>query len=552
MGRRIVELLVQGLRQIGVPYAFGVPGRAVMPVYNAFFDSGFPECVLATHETAAAFMAAAWATLRGVPGLVLGTTGPGATNMATGLATAFTEGIPLLALTGEVPSSEFARRAYQESSGIGRSVDTVALLSTVTKRSGKAVSAPHLAELLATWIPVARAARPGPVHVSVPWDLWEQEIPEALFDDCLRSMTQPPTPTPPAASDLDAVVAALCRAERPLLLTGRGLAMGGAGEAATACARRWMLPWVTSARGKGAVAHIEGLSLGHLGPAGGVEVVAALATWRPDLMLCVGTSLGPLALGGLPRSVDRPHTILQVNIDPEDRGALWKCDRFILADAGAFFEALAHHAPSEPPQRSGMPFCIPSTCERVLDSELADGLHPAAVWEVIREHLPDDAIVVPDSGNHWLWTMRMFRNCHTNGLLPGRSLGAMGQGTAGAIGASLAEPSRPVVAITGDGSFLMHGAEVITAVARHARVLWIVFNDGALGRIWSAQVHDFGGRVHSTLFPPIDFAVLATGYGLWGCRVDRLASLGSAIREGLATSGPALLDVRISRSVPPP
>jgi NAD(P)-dependent dehydrogenase (short-subunit alcohol dehydrogenase family) len=205
MGRKTIEVLVQGLKQIGIPYAFGVPGRAVMPIYNAFFDSGFPECVLATHETAAAFMACSWATLTGVPGVVLGTTGPGATNMATGLATAFTEGIPLVAITGEVPLHEVGRRTYQESSGFGRSVDTVATLAPVTKRSGKAFSAPHLSELLATWVPIARTGRPGPVHISVPWDLWDHEISEKLFEDCLRSMTQAPTPTPPATT-LDGLI----------------------------------------------------------------------------------------------------------------------------------------------------------------------------------------------------------------------------------------------------------------------------------------------------------------------------------------------------------
>ena len=523
-----------------------------MPAYNAFFDQNFPNCLLATHESAAAFMAIAWASLRGVPPLVLGTTGPGATNMATGLATAFIESVPLIAITGEVPSSELAKRTYQESSGFGRTVDTVALLSGVTKRSGRVVTAAHFAELLATWVPLARSGRPGPVHLSVPSDIWQHDIPDGLFADCLSSMIQSPSILSPTPSDLQATAAALEKAQRPLLLTGRGLTMGAAGHAAVRCASNWGITHVTTARGKGAVPYISGLSLGHLGPGGCQALEHALANWKPDFMLCVGTSLGGMALGRLPALMGQRPIVFQVNIDPEERGAVWKCDQFFHSDAGSFLGRLADLAPTDRILREKPTVLSQKAQPSRSRAESGDSIHPREAMKVLSSCLPEAATIVPDCGNHWLWAMHLLRNCRVNGWLPGRAFGAMGQGAAAAVGASVTMPDHQVVAITGDGSFLTHGAEAVSAVAKRARVLWIVFNDGVLGRIRTAQIDDFGGRVHSTSFPPIDFAKVASAYGLWSRRVHRLDDLELVLKEALRIEGPALIDVCIDSQVSPP
>src|SRR5215213_4117942 len=178
MGERVTPMgmLVDCLKRMGISYVFGIPGRAIMSLYNAAYDLGFPTPVLTSHETGAAFMALTWAQVAGRPGVCCATSGPGASNMLTGVATAFTEGVPLLVLTGQVPLTSFGTRAYQESTGDGRTVDTVSLFRPVTKRSELAVSSEHLAHLIASLLPLAREGRPGPVHISVPWDVWDQEL----------------------------------------------------------------------------------------------------------------------------------------------------------------------------------------------------------------------------------------------------------------------------------------------------------------------------------------------------------------------------------------
>lgn len=551
MALSAVSFFVEILQRLEIDYVFGVPGRAVMPLYNELYDRGYPRMILSAHETGAAFMALDWAHLQGKIGVCCGTTGPGALNLMTGVATAYTESIPLLVVTGQVPLQSFATRAYQESNPDRRGVDTIAAFRPITKRSGLATSGDHLVRMLSSWLSIAQQGRPGPVHISVPWTVWNKVLDLPEPDRWLAGATAPPARPVPSPEDLRKVACALQTAANPVMLVGRGVACSRAGLEALTCATAWNLPLVTTARGKGAVPSRPPRTLGHIGPGGAPETVQWLSEEPIDLLLAVGTSLGPMAIGSLATAMAPPQRTLSINIDPEERGALWPADHVLLGDAAVTLRSLTDLA--EPcAARRPLPAPVRLPTAQDFPASQEDGLHPGAALATVRDALPEEAVILPDSGNHWLWSMRLLQPRFPNAILPGRSLGAMGQAIAGAIGAKLAWPDRPVIAITGDGSFLMHGAEVVAARNCGARVLWIVMNDHALGRIYSAQLRDFGGRVMATELPDVDFGTVAQGYGLWSRRITNLDDIEPAIKAGLTQEGPALIELIVSRSVMPP
>ena len=538
------------LDALDIGHVFGVPGQAVMPVYNELHDRKRPAAVLHSHETGAGFAANAWAQITGKVGVCLATTGPGALNLMTGLATGYTEGTPMLALTGQVAVGAFGTRAYQDSTSDLRGIDTVSAFRSVTKRSGAAHSADHLARLLLGYLDVARSGRPGPVHISVPWDIWLDEVTVPGVDRWSASVRRQPAASLPDPADVAKVAALLAAASRPLLLVGRGLLTGGRGDWALRAAERWDLPIVTTARGKGAVPTGHPAVLGHLGAGGSPALLDHLAERETDLLLAVGTSFGSFSIGGLAKRTPPPDTVVTVNLDAEERGALWPSDRSVVADGGLFLRALAER----PPGARRPPVAAPAKRRpEVSDFPLwCEGrLHPGAALAAVRDALPPDARLLPDAGNHWIWAMHLADVHYSGALLTGRSLGAMGQGLAAAIGAALAEPDRPVVSITGDGCVLMHGGELAAGAAAGARVLWVVVNDESLGRIRTAQLTEFDERYISTTLPPVDYAAMAAAMGLWSRRVTRPEEIGDAVRAGLAHAGPAVVELVVGRTNPP-
>jgi acetolactate synthase-1/2/3 large subunit len=261
-----------------------------------------------------------------------------------------------------------------------------------------------------------------------------------------------------------------------------------------------------------------------------------------------------MSLGGL-AGFPAPGRVISVNVDAEETGILWPTDKLLLGDATAVFTALTSStSETTPPLPRTEPFTAtpaPEPDEVTSDGSYDEYMHPGEALAAVRDALPADARVLPDSGSHWIWAMQIFRAAYSNEILPGRSLGGMGQGIAAAIGAKLADPDRPVVSVTGDGSFLMHGGEVATAVNHGIPVLWIVVNDAALGRIRSAQIQDFEGRIISTEYHEMDFAAVAAGLGLWSRRVEKLDEIPAAVCDALAADRPALLDLRVRRADPP-
>ncbi|WP_405940059.1 thiamine pyrophosphate-binding protein [Streptomyces sp. NBC_00726] len=547
-----VSFLFDVLEDLDVGHVFGVPGQAIMSIYNELHDRGHPEAVLCAHETGAAFAATGWAQVRGTVGVCCATTGPGALNLMTGVATAYSEGIPLLVLTGQSPLGAFGTRAYQESTSFARGVDTVAAFAPVTKSSSLAVSGDHLVRLLVSGLALARDGRAGPVHISVPRDLWDQPLTLPHLDRLRARVVEDRRLPSPSAGELHALEQELADANAPVILAGRGVASARAGDEVVRFAQARNIPIVTTVRGKGALPATVPLVLGHVGAGEDPALPAWWARTQPDLVLAVGTSLSGMSLGGL-AGLPAPGRVISVNVDTEETGILWPADKVLPGDAAAVFGTLAESAEktTAPPLRTELLPRTPQPDAAGSDASYDEHMHPGEALAAVRDALPAEARVLPDSGSHWIWSMRIFRAAYSNAILPGRSLGGMGQGIAAAIGAKAADPDRPVVSVTGDGSFLMHGGEVATAVNHHIPVLWVVVNDAALGRIRSAQIQDFDGRIISTEFHEMDFAEVAAGLGLWSRRVEKLDEIPAAVHDALASGRPALLDLRVRRADPP-
>ncbi|MDT7783842.1 MAG: acetolactate synthase large subunit [Pseudonocardiales bacterium] len=549
-----VSFLFDVLEDLGVGHVFGVPGQAIMSVYNELHDRGHPESVLCAHETGAAFAATGWAQVRGTVGVCCATTGPGALNLMTGVATAYSEGIPLLVLTGQSRLAAFGTRAYQESTSFARGVDTVAAFAPITKSSSLAVSGNHLVRLLVSGLSEARDGRAGPVHISVPMEVWDEPVTLPHLERMHTRVVEDRHRPCPSSGELDALEKELAGASAPVILTGRGVASSRAGNEIVRFARARNIPVVTTVRGKGAVPANTPQVLGHVGAGEDPALPAWWARTQPDLVLAVGTSLSAMSLGGLAR-FPAPGRVVSVNVDAGETGIVWPADKLLVGDAAVVFDALTSSAPeTTTPLPRTEPFTATSAPEQdavTSDSSYDEHMHPGEALTAVRDALPDDARVLPDSGSHWIWAMQIFRATYSNAILPGRSLGGMGQGIAAAIGAKLADPDRPVVSVTGDGSFLMHAGEVATAVNHGIPVLWVVVNDAALGRIRTAQVQDFDGRIISTEFHEMDFAAVAAGLGLWSRRVEKVDEIPAAVSDALASGRPALLDLRVRRADPP-
>lgn len=540
------------LTNLGIDRIFGIPGSAIMPLYNFLHDHRAVTPVLSSHEGGAAYMANAWAQVTGKVGVCVGTTSPGALNMLTGVSTAYSESTPLLVLTGQVPLAAFGTRAYQESTSTGRSVDTVAAFRPVTKRSELATSADHFLRLVTSLLAVARDGRPGPVHISVPSPVWDEAVTMAGHARLVAAMGSEAEAVRPGRDAFDLALETIRGAERPLILLGHGATVGRAGHAALDLAGRYDIPVLTTARGKGAVPTGHPQVVGGLGATRHPELLDWLREREPDVLVAAGTSLGAFSLESLPAQLTAPGRIILVNPDAEERGAVWPADQVLACGARTFFlELTAALAAAEPPRFQ--PFRRPSTARPAATDypERDEGrLHPAAALAAVRDALPESARILPDAGNHWIWAMRLFDNRFEGGTLVGRSVGGMGQGLAAAIGAAAADPDRTTVAITGDGCALMHGGEFAASLQLGVPVLWIVLNDSSLSRIHVAQMSDFAGKVISTALPAVDFSEFAGSMGLFAQRVTEFDQIAPAVRKAVESREPCVIELVVGRASP--
>ena len=521
---RAGHLAVEVLARAGVRRFYTVPGESFLEVLDAAERHPETSLVSTRHESGASFMAEADAKITGSPAVAMATRGVGASNLAIGVHTAMQDSTPMVVLLGQVETDYLGREAFQE-------VDLTAFYAPITKWATTVHRADRLPELVARAVRVATSGRPGPVMLALPADILGEEI---EYDEPRLSRGRPrSTPDP---EDVEDVARRLVAAKRPVVIAG-----GGARHSRDALVR------FAEAFGAGVFAAFRRQDvfpnghpqfLGHLTLATRPEILKPLE--EADLVVVVGCRLGEVTTQtySLPRG---DQAVIQVDAGPDEVGATVPVEIGIVSDVGAALEAFTRRAPKAIERDWTAAHGAYLRFSEVPESRSEAGIDPAEVVGALERVLPEDAVLANDAGNFSVFLHRYWRHEHPRTQVAAAN-GAMGYGVPGAVGAKLADPGREVVALCGDGGFLMTGQEIETAVRHGVGITAVVFRNGMHGTIAMHQARDVG-RTAGAEIGPVDLAGFARSLGATGYSVTEPGDLEAALREAVADEGVSLVDV---------
>lgn len=537
------------MQALGVEHFFLMTGRDNR-LWIALEEVGIRQ-VLARSEAAAVYMADGYARLKGTPTFVYGPYGPGAANVAGGLAEPFWAGSPVVALVSAMRRHDRSRREYQE-------LDQGPLFASVTKWSIEASVVTHVPRLVREAARHAITGAPGPVYLGIPNDIFEEDLPgysgPAPLDQAFEVPLNRPAPT---AADAEAVVKALASAERPIILAGGGIHHSGAHEALREVAERLSIPVATSNSGKGSISETHDLALGSVGRYSRNYANAALRD--ADVILAVGTALGGMVTDSY-RLIGPDVRIIHVSIDPDVLGMNFQTELGLVSDARTFLEAVHEAAvrlevlPSPAALKHTAHLAAERSAwhERRLGLAAHDGLdgramRPEAIMASLDRRLADAAVFVADTGysSAWAGALADIKQAGRHFM---RADGSLGWAFPAALGAQLAEPDRQVVCITGDGGFGYHIGDIETAIRHHLPVIVIILNNQTLA--FEEHVQDLlYGKVVPTVneFVDVNYGAIARAFGANGFRVANIEDFERALAHGLKRSGPTIIDAVIDR-----
>jgi acetolactate synthase I/II/III large subunit len=542
------------LGRLGVRHVFGYPGGAILPTYDALPDDG-PRHILVRHEQSAAHMADGYARATGGVGVAMATSGPGATNLVTGIATAMMDGSPIVCITGQVSSLLLGTDAFQE-------VDITGITMPITKHNYLVTDASRVAPVIAEAFRVATTGRPGPVLVDVTKDAqqascrvdWDAlPLPDASLGvrenrRAGRGSRLPADPAECAAIDASACAAALdaiAAARRPVILAGHGVLISGASRLLRTFAERADIPVVTTLLGIGGMPGTHPLNLGLVGMHG--EAFANEAVQQADLLLAFGMRFDDRATGNLRGFAPRARRI-HVDIDPAEINKIVRADVGILGDLAEVLEVLLRDLPRT--DRAEWLETIAASRRaagaRDIQNLPDDGrLHAAHVMRDLWRETRGRALVVTDVGQHQMWEAQYYQHDRPRSLITSGGLGTMGFGLPAAIGAKMALPDEEVWVVAGDGGFQMTSAELAT-VAEHQLPLRIaVINNGFLGMVRQWQELFYGKRYAATPMRGPDFCKLAGAYGIEAYRVSARGEVAPTLRRARREAGPVLVEFQV-------
>ncbi len=528
--------MLQVFARRGVRVAFGIPGGLISSIFDALVDVPEIRLVMTRHEAMAAYCAVGHAIATGHPALVLTTSGPGITNALNGIASAFVEELPLVLISGDVPSSFASRGAMQDSSS--NSIDSVALMRTITRWSARVDSAAGATGAAEQAMRAATGPRPGPVFLSLPLDVGTargRSIPLSIGDPA-----PPPAPDPMACRE---IAQRLRRAKRPLLIAGNG-ARGAAAELRL-LAEYAACPVATTPHAKGVFPERHPLHLGGIGFGGHPSVTAYLAA-GPDVVCIVGSRLGDFATGAWNLPLTGTEATYQIDREPWLIGRNYPVTLGIVGDARAALLAMLEGASTDAP-----PLREVAGIRRVdEDSSASDQvpLRPARVFAALQEAFPD-AFWASDQGEHCAYALHYLRIDEPNQFRSLVGFVSMGTGIGLAIGARVAMPRRTVIGVCGDGGFAMHAGEVLTCVEHGIDVILVILNDGRWNMVHHGFQSVFGREPKGMPVRVADLAGVARDFGAVGVRIERPEDLDiDRLRELAGLGQPLVLDVRIDAS----
>jgi len=563
------ELIAQTLVQERIPYVFGICGHGNVGILDALHDVRDQiKLISPRHEQCAGHMADAYFRVRHRPVATLTSTGPGSANLVMSLATALSDSSAFMAITANVPTSQHNRGPFQELYKHNQA-DFAQVLRPVVKRAFQPTRVDMLPLALRQGLDTMVTGRPGPVNLDIPYNVFQES------DDVeLPARSHLDRPHRPGASteDVNAALQLLTKANRPVLFIGHGATLAEAGPEIVAFAHRLGIPVITSPNGMGCIPGDDPLALGFIGRNGAYP--ANQAGRFADLVLTIGTRFDDRSASSWQPgySWNFPSTrLIHVDIDPQELGRNYPPTLGIIADAKTFMGQLLRsldHAESAIDRARFGPWR--STVEgwqaewesfvRPHFGDSTSPLRPEFVVGQLQRLLPDDVILALDSGVHHNWFMQFWKARRPQSMLNSWGYSSMGFGVCGALGAQLAAPDRPVVAVVGDGGFTMAPYVLCTAVEYNLPVVWVIWNNFAWGAIRDLQYGLFDGREIGTAFyhgqtgesyNP-DFAAWARACGADGTTVTRPQDLPAAIELALTNRRPCVIDVHVDANVRPP
>ena len=529
---QVSELLVRFLERLGVRCIFGVPGSHILPVYDALYDSSI-RTVLAKHEQAAAFMACGQALYTGGIGACITTAGPGATNLVTGIANAYADSLPVIAITGEAPTYMFGKGGLQESSGEGGSVDQVALFAGITRYHKLIERTDYLASVLNQAARHLTSDRPGPVVLSIPFNLQKERVDAEILDRI--GFGHRPNEPLVASHHIAQSLALIRESRRPLIVAGHGCLRAGAGRALRRLSARLNIPVTSSLKAKGAVDERSPLSLGSLGVTSGGHALRYLER-EADLVLVLGASFNERTSYVWNKGLLAGKKVLQVDSDAQQLEKAFTADLAIQADLHAFLQDLDAAAgqqrvtAKEPVDIAAFVADVQarmdSAGETIFNAQFD---HVRALYRWLEQRFPDGLVMFDDN---IVFAQNFYRVSDRDRFYPNTGISSLGRAVPAAIGARFApdyDAGRPVFAMIGDGGFQMCAMELMTAVNYRLPLNVVLFNNDTMGLIRKNQHQHYRDRFIDCDFVNPDYAALARAFGIRHVLVDSGQDLDRAL-----------------------
>ena len=539
------KALIQSLENQKVDTIFGILGGAILPVYDALCGNQNIRHILMRHEQGAAHAAEGYARASGRVGVCMATSGPGATNLVTGIANAYMDSSPMIALTGQVPSRSenssymIGRDAFQEA-------DIIGITTPITKANYQPRTIAEIPTIVNTAFHIARTGRPGPVLIDLPKNV-QAETAEVEFTAKIDARGYKPA-TDPDLSSISQAAALLSKAERPIILAGGGVISASASDELAKTSDMLMAPVATTFMGKGAFPEGHPMSVGSIGMHG--NPAANRLMGEADVLLAVGTRFSDRATANLNSFAPNAKKI-QIDVDAAEIGKNIDVDVAVIGDAKISLQML-YAATEKKLQKNGNG----SWAKRVKEvkeklspllKENSKELNPKSLLSELRKLLPENAIVTTEVGQNQMWSALYFKALQPRTFISSGGLGTMGFGFPASLGAKVACPDRAVVDVAGDGSFQMTLHELACSVAENIPVIVIVLNNSVLGMVAQWQRTLYNKRyIAVNLGKTPDFVKLAEAYGAQGIRVGSIPEFQAAIKKGLKSKVTTVIDVPIS------
>ncbi|AWH90064.1 acetolactate synthase 2 catalytic subunit [Limnobaculum parvum] len=521
------QWVVHTLREQGVETVFGYPGGAIMPVYDALFDGGI-EHLLCRNEQGAAIAALGYARATGKVGVCIATSGPGATNLITGLADALLDSVPVVAITGQVASPLIGTDAFQE-------IDVLGLSLACTKHSYLVESLEELPAVIAQAFAIARSGRPGPVLIDIPKDI------QLAAGDHLKPVLFPVEELPKVAdADLASARKMIAESKKPMLYVGGGVGLAQAVEALRTFAKVTGIPGASTLKGLGAFDVQDSCYLGMLGMHG--AKASNLAVQDCDLLIAIGVRFDDRVTGKL--NTFAPNAkVIHMDIDPAELGKLRTPHVALQGDLNEILPALQQPMSIESWRKSVM----------TMKNEFAarydhpgQSIYAPLLLKQLSDKKPENAVITTDVGQHQMWSAQHMSFSRPENFITSSGLGTMGFGIPAAVGAQMARPDDMVICVSGDGSFMMNVQELGTIKRKQLPIKMVLVDNQRLGMVRQWQQLFFDARYSETdLSDNPDFLVLASAFGIPGQSISRKDQVDDALNAMLASEGPYLLHVSI-------